>query len=112
MNSDGGVLGPIGAWQFTIALIVSIVVFGGGTMAATILGREVPNALWAIDGGLANALVAHAAFFNQRAMHAQSLTGMARTMESAAQIANASSGGGTGTATTTAGEHPTGGNPT
>lgn len=58
---------PSSSWQFTLALLTAIIVFGGGTVAAMVLGREVSPALWAIDGGLANAIVANAAFFGQRA---------------------------------------------
>lgn len=60
-------------WQMTIVMALSIVTFGGGTMALLILGRDVPGALWAIVGGLVNAIVSLGGFFNMRQMHAASL---------------------------------------
>ena len=90
------------SWQFTISLIVAILVFGGGTMAAMVAGREVPNALWAIDGALGNAILGSAGFFTQRAMHRDSLAHQAQAMEYSTGIVTAMSPG--TTATTTPGE--------
>lgn len=60
-------------WQMTIIMSVSILTFGGGAMVLLILGRDVPGALWAIIGGLVNAIVSLGGFFNMRQMHAASL---------------------------------------
>lgn len=65
-------------WQMTIIMSLSIATFGGGTMALLILGRDVPGALWAIVGGLVNAIVSLGGFFNMRQMHAASLWHLAQ----------------------------------
>lgn len=65
-------------WQMTIIMVVAIVVFGGGAMALLIMGRDVPGALWAIVGGLVNAIVSLGSFFNMRQMHAASLWHLAQ----------------------------------
>lgn len=65
-------------WQMTIIMSISILTFGGGAMALLILGRDVPGALWAIIGGLVNAIVSLGGFFNMRQMHAASLWHLAQ----------------------------------
>lgn len=79
--------GQTSSWQFTLALIVSIIVFGGGTVWLTAVGREVNPALWAIDGGLANALVAHAGFFTQRAGSREAMAHLAHANDALRSIA-------------------------
>jgi hypothetical protein len=61
------------SWQFTFILGLAIAIFGGGAMYLLATGKEVPGALWGILGGLANAIVAHNAFFTQRVMNQQGL---------------------------------------
>lgn len=106
MPADDGALPTNPGWQFTITLVVSIVVFGGGTVAAMILGRDIPAAMWAIDGGIANALVAHAGFFTQRAMHIQTLGAITRVTQN---LAGGAGGGAATTTKTTSGEQGSGG---
>jgi hypothetical protein len=73
-------MGQNSNWQFTAALMIALVVFGGGTMAAVILGRPIPDALWAIDGVLANTMVAHAGFFTQRAQAREGMASLTEAM--------------------------------
>lgn len=61
------------SWQLTAILMLALVVFGGGSMTLLVLGRDVPGFLIAIDGGLANAIVALAGFLSQQAMQATAL---------------------------------------
>lgn len=67
-------MGQTRTWQFTVALVTAIVVFGGGTMAAIVAGQPVPEALWTIDGGLTTAIVAQTGFFTLRASGSQGMT--------------------------------------
>jgi hypothetical protein len=76
-------------WPMTIIMCLSIAVFGGGVMVLLVLGRDVPGALWAIVGGLVNAIVSLGGFFNMRQMHAASLWHLAQAtvpMSTAAQV--------------------------
>ena len=65
-------------WPMTIIMSLSILVFGGGCMVLLGMGRDVPGALWAIVGGLVNAIVSVGGFFNMRQMHAASLWHLAQ----------------------------------
>ncbi len=87
------------SWQYTIALVVAIAIFGGATVVAIVLGREVPPGLWAIDGGLANAVVAHAGFFTQRATARDAIAQLGQATQDAHSIARQIT-----TTTTTPGE--------
>lgn len=67
-------------WQTTTILALAILIFGGGTMVLLVMRIDVPGALWAIVGGVANAIVANGAFFTQRQMQAAALWHMAQTV--------------------------------
>lgn len=60
-------------WPITAIMIVAIVVFGGGTMALLILGRDVPAGLWSLDGALVPVIVGIGGFFNMGQMHTATL---------------------------------------
>lgn len=67
-------------WQTTLVLCLAILIFGGGTMVLLVMRIDIPGALWAIVGGLANAVVANGAFFTQRQMHAAALWHASQTV--------------------------------
>ena len=50
-------------------------------MATIILGKTVPEALWAIDGSIITAMVGATGFFIQRQMHAASLWHLAQAAQ-------------------------------
>lgn len=68
---------------FTVLIVTAVAIFGGGTMAAIIVGREVPAALWAIDGVLANAIVAMSGLYAQRVMAREALGHMSDALSKA-----------------------------
>ena len=80
-------------WPLTLAVIAAVIVFGGGTMAAIVLGRSVPPELWPIDGGLVTAVVAHAGFTTLRASGSQAMAHLADVAHAGIATATIPTGG-------------------
>lgn len=78
---------PTNTWQFTIALVTAIIVFGGGTTAAIVMGRPVPEALWTIDGAMTTAIVAQTGFFTLRASGSQGMAHLRDAVDAVRSIA-------------------------